>query len=241
MDLLEGNLNDPIKHWYYSHKFRVIHDLIRNELLIANQLVDVGAGSALFSLELTKTSPKLRVIAVDVGYEFPKIVDVENRITYLQDGQGVSAEIYLFNDVLEHVPDDVEMLSKYVTSAPVSSKFVITVPAFMSLWSGHDVFLKHFRRYKRSEINKVIQLSGLEVLKSQYLYAPLFPLAWIVRKLPKSQGVKSQMKDHGITINNAMLFFLKLDFLLSKISPFGISIIVLAEKPKKSSQPSQHH
>lgn len=241
MDLLEGHLNDPIKHWYYSHKFRAIHNLIRDEISAANLLVDVGAGSALFSLELTKTSPKLKVIAVDVGYEFPEIVDAENRIKYVQDGQGVSAEIYLFNDVLEHVPNDVEMLSEYVASAPVNSKFVITVPAFMSLWSGHDVFLKHFRRYKRPEINQVIQLSGLEVLQSQYLYAPLFPLAWIVRKLPKSQGVKSQMKDHGITINNAMLFFLKLDFLLSKISPFGISIIVLAEKTRNSSQPSQHH
>jgi hypothetical protein len=232
MDLLEGNLNDPIKHWYYSHKFRVIHNMIRNEISTANLLIDVGAGSALFSLELAKSSPKLNIIAVDVGYEFPEVVDAENRITYLQDGQGVNAEIYLFNDVLEHVPNDVEMLSEYVTSAPVSSKFVITVPAFMSLWSGHDVFLKHFRRYKRQEINKVIQSSGLEVLKSQYLYAPLFPLAWFVRKLPKSQGVKSQMKDHGKTINNAMLYFLKLDLLLSKISPFGISIIVLAEKAK---------
>jgi hypothetical protein len=232
MDLIEGNLIDPIEHWYYSHKFRVICKFIQNQITTASQLMDVGAGSALFSLELLKIFPKLKVTAVDTGYEIPKVVDIENRITYLQDGKGVNAEIYLFNDVLEHVQNDVEMLSEYVSSAPVSSKFVITVPAFMSLWSGHDVFLKHFRRYKRPEINKVIELSGLKVLKSQYLYAPLFPLAWIVRKLPKSQEVTSQMKDHGKTINNAMLFVLKLDLLLSKILPFGVSIIVLAEKPK---------
>jgi hypothetical protein len=232
MDLLEGNLVNPIKHWYYKHKFRVIHDLIRDEISTAKLLVDVGAGSALFSLELTKSSPKLKVIAVDTGYEHSKVVDVENRITYLQAGQGISADIYLFNDVLEHVPNDVEMLSEYVSSAPIGSKFLITVPAFMSLWSGHDVFLKHFRRYKRQEINKVIELSGLAVLKSQYLYAPLFPVAWIVRKLPKSQRVTSQMKDHGKTINTAMLLFLRLDQLFSKVMPFGISIIVLGEKTK---------
>jgi hypothetical protein len=232
MDLLEGNLMDPIKHWYYSHKFRVIRNLIQHEISSANLLVDVGAGSALFSIELTKTSPKLNVIAIDIGYELPKVVDAENRITYLQEGPGVSADIYLFNDVLEHVPNDVGMLSEYVSSAQLSSKFVITVPAFMSLWSGHDVFLKHFKRYKKSDINRVVQLSGLQVLKSQYLYAPFFPIAWIVRKLPKSQRVKSQMKDHGKVLNKAILFFLKLDFLLSKISPFGISIIVLAEKTK---------
>ena len=104
MDLLDGNINEPIKHWYYKHKFQFIHGLIRSEISTANLLVDVGAGTALFPLEMTKTSPKLKVIAVDTGYKFPKIVDVENRITYLQNGRGVSAEIYLFTDVLEHVP-----------------------------------------------------------------------------------------------------------------------------------------
>jgi len=232
MDLLEGNLVDPIKHWYYKHKFRVIHHMIRKEVSSANLLIDVGAGSALFSFELLKTYPKLSVIAVDTGYTIPKVVDTKNRITYLRTGEEISGDIYLFNDVLEHVSNDIEMLSEYVSSAPVSSKFLITVPAFMSLWSGHDVFLKHFRRYKRSRINKVIESSGLKVLKSQYLYVPLFPLAWIIRRLPKSQRVTSQMKDNGKTINAAMLFLLNLDFLFSRLSPFGISIIILAEKTK---------
>ena len=112
MDLLESNLVDPIKHWYYEHKFRFIHRLIRCELSDANLLVDVGAGSAIFSLELIKSYPKLKVVAVDIGYELSKVVDVRNRITYRQVGKGISAEIYLFNDVLEHVPNDVEVLSE---------------------------------------------------------------------------------------------------------------------------------
>jgi ubiquinone/menaquinone biosynthesis C-methylase UbiE len=100
MDLLEGNLVNPIKHWYYKHKFRVIHDLIKDEISTAKLLADVGAGSALFSLELIKSFPKLKVIAIDTGYVQSKVVDIENRITYLQAGQGINAEIYLFNDVL---------------------------------------------------------------------------------------------------------------------------------------------
>ena len=230
MDLLESNLVDPLKHWYYEHKFRFIHRLVRCELSDANLLVDVGAGSAIFSLELIKFYPKLNVVAVDIGYELSKVADLKNRITYSQVGKGISAEIYLFNDVLEHVPNDVEVLSEYISSAPINSKFVITVPAFMSLWSGHDVFLKHYRRYRKREINRVIEASGLKVVKSQYLYVPLFPLAWIVRKLPKSQRIGSQMRDHGKMINTTMLVFLKLDQLFSKFSPFGISIITLAEK-----------
>jgi hypothetical protein len=55
MDLLEGGLIDPIRHWYYRHKFQSIYALIRSEIKTTKLLADVGAGSALFSLELTKT------------------------------------------------------------------------------------------------------------------------------------------------------------------------------------------
>ena len=61
---------------------------------------------------MTNTSPKIKVITVDVDYEFPEVVDSENRITCMQNGQGVSAEIYLFTVVRECVPNDVEMLSE---------------------------------------------------------------------------------------------------------------------------------
>ena len=61
---------------------------------------------------MTNTAPKNKVITLDVDYEFPEVVDSENRITCMQNGQGVSAEIYLFNVVRECVPNDVEMLSE---------------------------------------------------------------------------------------------------------------------------------
>jgi len=230
MDLTEGILGDPIKHWYYAHKARFINYLIHDELGVSNRLIDVGAGSAIFSLALLHTNPLLSVIAVDVNYKFQKIVDLDGRITFLRDGQGVSGDIYLFTDVLEHVSNDVETLSGYVNSASKGSKFVITVPAFMSLWSGHDVYLKHFRRYRKPEINHVIDLAGLKVVRSQYLFIPLFPLVWAIRKMPKRKQVGSQLKDHGRVVNKLILWLLNLDYLLSNYLPFGNSIIVLAEK-----------
>ena len=57
MDLLEGNLTDPIGHWYYAHKLRSITKQINVDLTKAELLVDVGAGSALFSLEMRRKIP----------------------------------------------------------------------------------------------------------------------------------------------------------------------------------------
>jgi hypothetical protein len=230
MDLIEPQIQNPLRHWYYAHKFRVLKKLIQNQIGETKLLVDVGAGSALFSRELLRNSSNLRVVAVDTGYELPKMVDLENRIIYQQNGKDVRGDIYLFNDVLEHVSDDVEMLKAYVSSAPAKARFIISVPAFMSLLSGHDVFLKHFRRYKKAEINGVTEKSGLKVLKSHYIYIPLFPIAWVIRKLKFSQQISPQMKDHGAVMNKLILNILNLDFILSRVLPFGVSIVVLAEK-----------
>ena len=43
-------------------------------------------------------------------------------------------------DVLEHVADDLALLKEYVDKARPGTAFLITVPAFQFLWSGHDDF-----------------------------------------------------------------------------------------------------
>jgi hypothetical protein len=50
-------------------------------------------------------------------------------------------------DVIEHVEDDVGLVREYANKVAPGTRFITTVPAFMWLWSGHDVFLEYFRRY----------------------------------------------------------------------------------------------
>jgi hypothetical protein len=230
MDLLEGNLSDPINHWYYSHKFRMIVKSVEKDLPNIETLVDIGAGSAIFSLAIQKMFPKIEITAVDTGYELDEKIDSVDKIAYLKSGKNVVGQVYLFTDVLEHVPDDILMLREYVKNAPNGSKFVITVPAFMTLWSGHDDFLKHFRRYTKQEIENVVSKSGLSLVKSNYMFCSLFPIAFLLRRLPSSRKKVSQLRNHSKLMNSMILFSLRLDRVLTKFIPFGISIIVLAEK-----------
>jgi hypothetical protein len=230
MDLIETQMKEPIKHWYYAHKYNSIRELILSDLVKANVLIDVGAGSALFSHEILKFAHQLECFAIDTGYEVPVSVDSINRITYLQEANHIGADIYLLTDVLEHVPNDVELLSSYVDSAPVGALFVITVPAFMSLWSGHDVYLKHFTRYRKKTLSACAIEAGLIIESVKYLYVPLFPIAWFLRKLNSSKKEQSQMRDHGRFANEVASFVLKFDSILARFFPFGISIIMSARK-----------
>ncbi len=55
-------------------------------------------------------------------------------------------------DVIEHVEDDVGLVRGYVDKVAGGTRFIVTVPALMWLWSGHDVFLEHYRRYTLTSI-----------------------------------------------------------------------------------------
>ena len=50
-------------------------------------------------------------------------------------------------DVLEHTFNDTEFLKEILKKTPQDSFLFITVPSFQFLFSSHDVYLKHYRRY----------------------------------------------------------------------------------------------
>src|SRR3546814_19735603 len=68
-------------------------------------------------------------------------------------------------DVLEHVEDDAGLLRTYLDKAPPQAQAVITVPAFQFLWSHHDVFLEHHRRYTLKTLSRVVERAGAVPLR----------------------------------------------------------------------------
>ena len=100
----------------------------------------------------------------------------------------------------------------------------------MSLWSGHDIFLKHYRRYTLYEMRSVIEKSGLKIIESKYLFSTIFPIVWILRKFSRNQQVKSQMRETNFLTNYLLNKITKIDYLIASKAKFGISGIVIAYK-----------
>ncbi|MDR2578426.1 MAG: hypothetical protein LBC70_06420 [Chitinispirillales bacterium] len=69
---------------------------------------------------------------------------------------------------------------------------LITVPAFQSLFSNHDVFLKHRRRYGRKQLLVLLRSCGLHVEKCHYFYSGLFFARWASLLLTKEKPVEKQ-------------------------------------------------
>jgi hypothetical protein len=73
-------------------------------------------------------------------------------------------------DVLEHLEDDHAMLNAIRKNSKGENHFFITVPAFMNLWSGHDVYLGHYRRYTKTTLNNLLSSCSFKRDNLYYVY-----------------------------------------------------------------------
>jgi len=235
MDLKELGLVDAQIHWYYQVKLRAVQAQIARYSEKSRNIIDVGAGSGFFSEEIAKRLPPKSVICVDPFYSDEQLVEVGDfQFLRLATVEKISnTDIFLFMDVLEHVEDDSDLLNDYVKHAKEGALFVSTVPAFMSLWSAHDVFLEHFRRYTLAELEELMLSSGLELVHGRYLYGLLFPAAWILRRVIGKKEEKSDMRPVPALLNFFLKTFLTIEHAVVANRLFGISAMVVARVPSK--------
>lgn len=229
MDLLENELSDPINHWYYRYKFTVIKKFMDSNPQIRS-VADIGAGSALFTKELLRRDMSLRVVAIDTGYKIEGTDLNFPNLEYRRSVKSLNVDLYIFTDVIEHVENDLKFIKSYSDLAKSGTFFVFTAPCFMSLWSGHDVFLKHYRRYTLNQMKHVIKKSGLEVIESKYLYSTIFPAVWIFRKMSRNRKVRSQMREINFFTNSLLHVIMKIDYFVASKAKFGISGVIIAKK-----------
>jgi SAM-dependent methyltransferase len=140
-------------------------------------------------------------------------------------------------DVLEHITDDLAALQAARNKLLPTGKVLITVPAYNFLWSSHDVELHHKRRYNRKDLSDLLLKAGFKVRYSTYFNTFLFPLIAVIRicnSLFKRQSGTDVSMPPGVINKSLMKIFSGERFFLPGFSlPFGVSILVLAEKTEK--------
>ncbi len=209
MDLKEEEiLGDRVgEHWYYRSKSLALQRLIQPYTPVGGVL-DVGAGSGYFARELMSGGACTDVTCVDPGYAADWDESVAGgTIRFRRSVESSEADLALFMDVLEHVDDDRELLRTYGEVLGPGSLVAITVPAFQFLWSGHDVFLEHRRRYTLASLESTMLESGLAVLRGNYYFGGVFPVAAAVRLAERSratQKAESSLKAQGRATNRIL-------------------------------------
>lgn len=237
MDLKEEHLlGDMVEsHWYYRAKLAALLDVVDD--FKVGEILDVGAGSGYFSKALLKATEAASACCVDLGYAADREEHFSNkRLLFRQHVDRSDANLVLMMDVIEHVEDDVGIVREYCDKVAPGTKFVVTVPAFMWLWSGHDVFLEHYRRYTLTQMEAVLVAAGLKIERGQYFYCGVLPLVAGVRAAKKLAGgtdaPESDMRRYGPILNGLLYGLCRAEVGVMKFNRLaGTSVLVRAVKP----------
>jgi SAM-dependent methyltransferase len=225
-------------HWWYTARRAILATVIESLALPANaKILEVGVGTGgnigllsgfgrvsgvemnTTALALAKTKAAGRAELLQ-GHCPDAIPFVDERFDL----------ICLF-DVLEHIEDDTETLKQLQRRLRPGGRLLITVPAYAWLWSQHDAFMHHHRRYTATSLQQVIARAGLKTARMTYfntLLAPMIMLARALSALFKAKALAG-VQTPAAVINRLLhgVFISERGWLKLRNLPFGISLLAV--------------
>ena len=195
------------RHWWFVARRQIVRRLVESVLPPGadHTVIDVGCGTG---ANIASLADSYRTIGIDTSAEAIELArqrfpQVEFHCGYAPRDLGdrfADADLVMLNDVLEHVPDDFELLSSLLSAAKPGAYFLITVPADMALWSPHDVAFGHYRRYDLAQFRQIWnQLPVTELLVSPF-NRRLYPVVKWIRTRNRRRGESSGASGTDFTI-----------------------------------------
>lgn len=228
-------------HWWFAGRRKILASFISTLPLPADaQILEAGCGSG-GNLPMLSRFGKVSAFEYD---DTARAVAVRRNAGEVRQGSlpdgipfaGKQFDVICLLDVLEHLEQDKGSLQALYSRLKPGGRLLLTVPAYMFLWSIHDVLHHHHRRYTCRQLSSLVRGAGFSVRRCSYFNFWLFPLIAMVRLmeklLPPRNPAPLQIPPAPLNTLLAVLFASE-RFLLRWINlPFGVSIILLAQKPE---------
>jgi SAM-dependent methyltransferase len=169
------------RHWWFAGRTRSLLNMIDRVVSPdgEKQVLDIGCGAGNMFHHLARYG---RVVGVDNN---PRPLAVARERSY--DVREGSAEDLPFEadafdlvallDTVEHCDDDMAVLRECYRVCAPGGYLIITVPAFMWLWSHNDVLNDHKRRYTTKELEEKLVRVGFRINRMTYNNFFVFPMA----------------------------------------------------------------
>jgi SAM-dependent methyltransferase len=228
------------KHWWFTSKKEIILDTIARytNLKPESAILDIGCGSGLMLNALEEIGNTSGMDMSDDAIQFSQEIFkgsikkgfLPNNVPYPENQFDLITAL----DVIEHIDDDVQSLRTIRSLLTQNGTAIITVPAYMFLWSHFDELNEHKRRYTLPELKDKLELADLRIEKISYYNTLLFPIAYLVRKLNNLLGRDgaSDIDMPGKSVNTILtkIFSSEKSLLRFCNLPFGVSILAVVKK-----------
>lgn len=166
------------RHWWWRAREAALLDVLRAlrppEGL--GRILDIGCGDGLFFDRLLAMGD-VEGIEPDETLVDPRGAHRDRIHVQPFDGRFRPVAPYsliLMLDVLEHLEDPVGALRHAASLLTPTGRLVLTVPAFMLLWTNHDVINHHRTRYTKATFGAVARRAGLRVDVEEYWFQWMF-------------------------------------------------------------------
>ena len=249
MDLREHHSTVQRHPWEVA-RLQFLTQILRDRGLLpqVHTVLDAGSGDAWFASSLKAMLADTSSITCWDSEYTPETMhelaaNLPVGIALSATRPAVPHDLVLLLDVLEHVEHDRAFLTTLVQeSLRPGGWLLFTVPAWQPLFSRHDTWLHHYRRYSPAGAQTVLREAGLEVLQAGGLFhsllAPrLLTVAMERLRPPRTAHAPTIAWRHGPALTHTVQSALAIDNALSRLAaraglPLpGLSFWALARRP----------
>lgn len=229
--------------WWFSTRRSAIVKLLP-KLCAGLKVLDIGCAGGLLMQDLIKQNPGIEMHGIDMSEKAIALCH-QRELHHARVADATQPpypehyfDVIIASDCLEHLQDDTTAVKNWYKLLKPGGILLIFVPAFMQLWSEHDMVNHHFRRYSRTQLLHLCMQNNMRLIRSGYWNFLLFIPALIVR-VGKNLfgGIQTNPKADAIVnppawMNTALTLLLKAENKVLPFGsfPFGISTFCLVQK-----------
>lgn len=247
MDAIEA------RHWWFRGKRRLVAPLIGRMLGSAKpaaRVLEIGCGTGGNLAHFAAKHPGATFLGLDFdpgAVEFTRAKSETSTSPFaVLRGDGMrlpfadgALDGALALDIIEHFEDDHAICAELWRVLRPGADLVLSVPAWPSLWSPHDEFLHHKRRYRPAELRALIEGAGFQIEETRGFNFLLWPPIWLVRRFKKKSAETQHEAATGTDffdlprpVEAALAGLFVIEAALVRLLPIraGVSIMMRAKK-----------
>ncbi len=234
---VEAIINNEESHWWYKERRNKLNKFL-SEISPPARVLDIGPAGGFQTKIAQSIFGNENTFALEYNFSAAKIC--KSRIPHTINGDGellplksMSVDVVICMDTLEHIEHDSKVVQEVLRILKPGGFFFISVPALQILWSKHDEFVGHFRRYEKKPLMKLLQKNSFNILKIGYFNVLLFPVMLLSRFLGfygKDNEVEGDHKTPNKYINFILGIIIKIERIEILRTFYGSSLFVVAQK-----------
>jgi len=229
-------------YWWFVGRRRIICSWLADMVKPSRDglLLDIGCGTGTTLSSLRRFGRVLGLDSSELALARAQSRGlnrlVQGAAQHLPYADG-SFDVITMLDVLEHLDEEATTLTGIYRVLRPGGSLLLTVPAFPSLWSQHDVALHHRRRYRSTQLRELLADSRFDVARMTHAICPVAPMTFVFRWLQNACTSPSAPKTALIELPDSLNRFLislltvEAQLVRSVSLPFGVSLLCQAVKP----------